>query len=227
MIHGKHYDQSYVPVALWNSIRILLTLTAINGWHTKQLDYVAAFPQAPVRRELYMRIPPGIDARVKGNPRDFVLKLHWNIYSQKQAGRVWNKYLVNKLIREVGFTQSKIDKCVFYHGNVMYALYTDDSILAGPNPNKIERIISKMKRAKLDITIEGDLDDFLGVNIERRKDGLMKLLQQHLMEQMTKDLHLTDEKVKMKSTPASSSTPASGLSLRVRRSPLSHSRPHV
>ena len=35
MIHGKHYNQSYAPVASWNSNRTLLTLTAINGWHTK------------------------------------------------------------------------------------------------------------------------------------------------------------------------------------------------
>lgn len=57
MQKGIHYDQSYAPVASWNSIRLLLTMTAVHGWHTKQLDYVAAFPQAPVERELYMKIP--------------------------------------------------------------------------------------------------------------------------------------------------------------------------
>ena len=53
---GVHYYQKYTPVASWNSIRMLLTQTALHGWHTKQLDYVLAFPQAPVERDLYMKI---------------------------------------------------------------------------------------------------------------------------------------------------------------------------
>jgi hypothetical protein len=35
----------------------------------------------------------------QANPDNYVLKLHKNVYSQKQASRVWNKYLVNKLTK--------------------------------------------------------------------------------------------------------------------------------
>ena len=171
MQKGVHYDQSYAPVASWNSIRMLLTMTAVHGWHTKQLDYVAAFPQAPIERELYMKVPRGVEVE-GGNSEDHVLKLHKNTYGQKNAGRVWNQYLVKKLITEVGFRQSKVDECVFYHGKVMYVLYTDDSILAGPDPKEIDRLIAKMRKAKLDITIEGDLEDFLGVNIDRKRNHI-------------------------------------------------------
>ena len=45
-----------------------------------------------------------------------------------------------------------------------------DSILAGPDLKEIERAIEDIKKAKLDITIEGDIQDFLGVNIDRTKD---------------------------------------------------------
>ena len=38
----------------------------------------------------------------------------------------------------------------------MYILYTDNSILAGPDPKEIDSLIAKMRKAKLDITIEGD-----------------------------------------------------------------------
>ena len=129
---GKHYDPNliYAPVASWNSIRLLLTMTAVHGWTTKQIDYVLAFPQAPVDREIYMRIPKGftIDG---GKGDDYVLKLNRNVYGQKQAGRVWNDYLKEKLTKDLGFVQSKYDECVFFRGKVMYVLYTDDSILAG------------------------------------------------------------------------------------------------
>jgi hypothetical protein len=79
-----------------------------------------------------MLIPKGFEVD-GGNTQDFVLQLHKYVYGQKQAGRVWNQYLVNKLTKELKFEQSKVDECVFYHGKTMYALYTENSILAGPN----------------------------------------------------------------------------------------------
>ena len=62
----------------------------------------------------------------------------------------------------------KIDECVFYQGSVMYVLYTDDSIIAGPNEKKLDEVIDDFKKAKLNITVEGDLQDFLGINIDRK-----------------------------------------------------------
>ena len=79
-----------------------------------------------------MKIPTGFEIE-NGKNLDYVLKIHRNIYGQKQAGRVWNNYLVNKLVNELGFKQSKVDECVFYRGQNPYVLYTDDSILAGPS----------------------------------------------------------------------------------------------
>ena len=87
----------------------------------------------------------------------------------------------------------------------MYILYTDDSILAGPDPKEIDQIIKDMQKAKLDITVEGDLQDFLGVNIEQKEDGSIHLTQPHLIDQILKDLRLDKENVKEKATPASSS----------------------
>jgi hypothetical protein len=204
MEKGVHYSETYAPVASWNTIRLLLSLKAVHNWHTRQLDYVLAFPQAPVEKELYLYIPKGFDME-GGDTKNFVLKVHRNIYGQKQAGRVWNKYLTNKLVKEVGFTQSDVDECVFYRGKTMYALYTDDSILAGPDVDEINEIISDMRKAKLDITEEGELEDFLGVNIDRKADGSIHLTQPHLIDQILDDLRLNGDNVTTKKTPASSS----------------------
>jgi hypothetical protein len=185
---------------------MLLILTAIHGWHTKQIDYIQAFAQAPVEKTLYMRIPAGVEIEGGANTKDHVLKIHRNIYGQKQAGRVWNKYLADKLIRDLGFKQSIVDECVFYRGSTLYVLYTDDSILAGPDAKEIDKIINELQRkAKLEITIEGDLSDFLGVNIDRRKDGTIHLTQPHLIDQILSDLRLNDTTVKPRTVPAASS----------------------
>jgi hypothetical protein len=84
----------------------------------------------------------------------------------------------------------------------MYALYTDDSILAGPNKNEINDIINNMRKAKLDITEEGKLEDFLGVNIERMADGTIHLTQPHLIDQILDDLRLNNKNVTTKNVPA-------------------------
>ena len=206
MKKGIHYNQTYAPVASWTSIWILLTLASSMGWYTKQIDYVLAFPQAPVEKEIYMRIPKSFEMGGTNGKDEYVLKLHRNVYGQKQAGRVWNKYLEEKLIRDVGFTKSKYDECVFYKGRTMYILYTDDSILADPSQKEIQSIIQQIRNTRLQITEEGDIQDFLGINIVCQDGRTVELTQSHLIDQILNDLKMDDDKLKPKDTPSKSST---------------------
>ena len=50
----------------------------------------------------------------------------------------------------------------------MYALFTYGSILAGPDSIEIDHILKLTRKAKLDITDEGNLEDLLGVNVDRK-----------------------------------------------------------
>ena len=152
-----------------------------------------AFTQVPVDREIFMKTPKGFDME-DGNDKDYVLKLHKNVCGQKQAGRAWNKCLTDILVNKLKFEQSTSDECAFCRGKTMCALHADDSILAGPNEAEIDQIIKEMKQAQLDTTVEGDIQDFLGVNIERKKDGSIHLTQPHLIDQTLKDLHLDRDK---------------------------------
>ena len=166
MREGEDYNKPYVPVASWMSIRLLLIFVMAFGWHTQQVDYVAAYTQAPMDRDMYMEFPHGFKAPGGIDRKAVVLKLHRNLYRQKQAGRVWYEYLHKQLVTKAGFVQSKHDECLFYQGKVMYALYIDDSILGAPTHQELEEAIKAIKDAKLQITFEGDLADFLGVKIE-------------------------------------------------------------
>jgi flagellar biosynthesis regulator FlbT len=204
MVKGTYYVESYSPVASWNSIRTMLILAAQHCWHTIQIDYVLAFPQAPIEKTLYMEVPKGFETE-GCDRRQHCLKLHKNVYDSKNAGWTWYQYLTKKLIEEVRFVQSKVDECVFYKGKVMYVLYMDDSVLAGPNRKEIEAVIEDIKRAKLDITVEGDIQDFLGINIDRKEDGSIHLTQPHLIDSILEDLRLEGDKVHIKTTPAKSS----------------------
>ena len=76
-------------------------IVLVHNWKTIQLEYVQAFPQAPIERELFMEIPKGFNVDEIDNRR-YALRLKANVYGQKQAGRVWKKYLVTKLMK-IGF----------------------------------------------------------------------------------------------------------------------------
>lgn len=203
MRYGEHYEQTYAPVAGWTAIRLVLAFILLLCWHAVTLDYVLAYPQAPAIRLLYMEIPKGFTLDGVEHPDEYVLQVNRNIYGGKDSGRTWFLYLKGKL-EKLGFVQSKFDDCIFYKGQMIYVLYTDDSILAGPDKEEINRTIEAMKK-ELDLTVEDSLTDFLGVNIDRRDDGTIKLSQPKLIEQVINDLHLEQDHTTIKPTPAASS----------------------
>ena len=83
MVHKRDYDQTYSPVASWNIIRLLLILVLAHSWHTIQLDYVLAFTQDPVNRNLYMKILKGFE--VEGAKRgEYIFKIKKNTYEKNK-----------------------------------------------------------------------------------------------------------------------------------------------
>jgi len=136
-----------------------------------------------------MSIPKGYQVP-DGNNKDYALKLNKNLYGQKQAGRVWNQFLVQKL-ESVGFQQSKYDPCILYRKRTIYILYTDDSIITAPTLDEINDAIAAIKSTSLKVTEEGDVQDFLGVNITR-KDGTVEFKQPLLIQSILDDLRLNE-----------------------------------
>ena len=132
------------------------------------------------------------------------MKLHCNLYGDKQAGHVWYEYLRKRLVIKAGFVQSKHDKCLFYRRKVMYALYIDDSIVGAPTRKELEAAIKAILDAKLQITLEGDLVDFLGIKIERKGTNKITFTQTHHIDVILNDLGLKQAKDD-KETPAASS----------------------
>ena len=168
------------------------------------MDYVAAYTQAPIDRDMYMEFPRGFKVPGGIDRKAVVLKLHHNLYGQKQAGWVWYECLRKRLIIKAGFMQSKHDECLFYQGKVMYALHIDDSILGAPLHQDLEEAIKAIKDAKLQITLEGDLADFLGVKIERKSTDEIIFTQPHLIDDILNALGLKHAK-DGKETPTASS----------------------
>jgi hypothetical protein len=128
----------------WNSIRALLIVSLVHGWHAKQLDCVQAFPQAPPETQLHLSLPSGICLE-GGNWWTHVMKVLCNVCGRKQAGRTFKTHLASELAC-IRFKQPPVNLHVFCKGKTMHVLPTHDSILEGPDLNK---------RVKLDIAVEG------------------------------------------------------------------------
>jgi hypothetical protein len=153
-----------------------------------------AYPQAPIKMDMYMELPQGINIKNR-NSKNHVLKLLANLYGQKQAGQVWNSYLVSKL-QEINCNQSLIDDCVFYRGDVIFIVYANDGIFLGSFDEKLSGIINEMRNLELDIKDQGHPADYVGVNIKHIKAGSIKLSQQALIDTIIVDADLNASKVK-------------------------------
>jgi hypothetical protein len=102
-----------------------------------------AYPQAPNEMDIYMELPQGIQTKHR-NSKDHVLKLEKIIYSQKQAGRVWNSFLLDKLT-SIGFTMSLIDDCIFFCDDIIFVVYMDDGIFLGSNNLQLQEVIKEIQ----------------------------------------------------------------------------------
>jgi len=62
-----------------------------------------------------------------------------------------------------------------------------------------------MKKVGPDLTVEGDISDFLGIIIQCHNNGTVHLTQPHLIDSILKELGLQADSAKSKATPAASS----------------------
>jgi hypothetical protein len=132
------------------------------------------------------------------------LKLKKNLYGQKQAGRVWYLHLKNNLLK-LGFIPSKHDECVFYQGTTTFIVYTDDTILLGPNKEEIDNQVKQLAD-KFNIEDQRELSDYLGIKIERKEVETMIWTQPNLIHSILRELKLEGlkNKPKERTIPASS-----------------------
>ena len=144
-VKNENFWDTYSPVVTWFAIRLFLVISVVRGWHRRQIDFVLAYPQADVECEMYMEIPKGFE--FEENSKSHVLKLVKNLYGARQGGLVWNRFIHEGLI-ERGYTQSKIDKCVYYKGTTVFLLYVDDGIFMGcllyTSPSPRDATLSRM-----------------------------------------------------------------------------------
>ena len=166
----------------------MIIFALINNWHMESVDFVLAYPQAPIQTDIYMR-PPNV-------PQNFVIpdlpkpedrwtkvyKLIQNLYGLKDAGRTWSQYLHKGLVAR-GWQQSKIDSCLYTKKNIILVLYVDDACLLSPDKSLIDKEIKSLQD-QYNLTDDGELKDYLGTRFTRESNGSILLEQPRMIQRI-------------------------------------------
>ena len=169
--YGIDYQDTFSPVARFESIRLIISLAAINKLKLHQMDVTTAFLNGALKEDIFMKQPEGY--KVKGKEM-LVCKLNRSLYGLKQSAKCWNEELDSHL-KSLGFKQSISDQCIYIKsdGNdiLVVAVYVDDIIVGGQCKKHIDEIKYKLS-LKFSIKDMGELHHFLGVKIIQSEDGI-------------------------------------------------------
>lgn len=202
--HNMDYFETYAPVVRHPTIRLILALAVQNKLLVNHIDIAAAYLNAHLDEEVYMRQP---DNFVDPNQPEKVCKIKKSLYGLKQAGRDWNKK-INKVLSNIGFTRCKTDSCVYILRNRdeinIIGLYVDDLIIACASAATMHRVVENLNR-NVEAIDRGPIKYYLGMQIER--DGLrgnIKVHQKRYVEDLL--LHWGMENCKPAFTPLACGT---------------------
>jgi hypothetical protein len=191
-----HWEgNTFSPVAKISSIRTLLALVAIMDWELYSMDVVNAYLQSPVDGEIFVKLPPGHEAKNEAG-EDLVGRLLKSLYGLRQASRNWY-VTIRKWFLMYGLKPSAADPCVFVFARqdgaaLVVVLYVDDMMIAGSN----KEIADEFKQAimkRFAVKDLGDLRWILGMEVIRdRKRGTLEINQKIYVEKMLDRFGMAD-----------------------------------
>ena len=176
-ILGIDYDETFSPVAMHKSIRIMLAIAAFYDYEIWQMDVKTAFLNGDLEEHIYMTQPEGFE--VSGSAGK-ACKLQRSIYGLKQASRSWNTRF-DATVKEFGFAQNEDDPCIYRKDNggvlIFLVLYVDDILIMGSNIQMLKSV-KEWLSSKFSMKDLGDASYILGVKIYRDRSKRMLGLSQ-------------------------------------------------
>ncbi|KAJ0868636.1 putative RNA-directed DNA polymerase [Helianthus annuus] len=169
---GIDYEETFSPVARFETIRLVLALVAQKGWMAYQFDVKSAFLNGVLKEEVYVMQPPGFE---KKGEEHKVLKLHKALYGLKQAPRAWYSRIDGYLVQH-GYKRSQNEPTLYVKRGasgdiIVVCLYVDDIVYASSSKKLLTEFKSKMI-SEFEMTDIGVLSYFLGLEVTQRSDGV-------------------------------------------------------
>ncbi|KAJ0522562.1 putative RNA-directed DNA polymerase [Helianthus annuus] len=191
---GVDYEETFSPVAMLKSIRILLAIATYYDYEIWQMDVKTAFLNGHLTEDVYMEQPEGfVDPK---NPKK-VCKLNKSIYGLKQASRSWNLRFDQK-IKQFGFIKNEDEPCVYKKASgssiTFLILYVDDILLIGNNIPMLQDVKSWLGKC-FSMKDLGEAAYILGIKIYRdRSKRLLGLSQSAYIDKVIRRFSMQDSK---------------------------------
>jgi len=186
--------------------RLILALAAQYGWDVDHMDVVTAFLNPRIDRDnIYMEMPLGIDwlslsgsasngsASSESASSGSTLILRKALYGLKQAPRLWYED-IDGYLQSIGFRQSAEDPNLHLQQGVLLVLYVDDLLITHNGAEGRGHQIKQLLQKKYKICDLGAAKRFLGIEIERTKDGEFSICQQGYINTIIRRFGLMDAK---------------------------------
>ena len=159
-----NYENTFSPVARFETLRLLLSLAALHDWELEALDVKTSFLFGKLDEEIYMDQPKGFV--IRGQEKK-IYRLRKAIYSLKQAALQWNKQL-HTILLKMGFTRCKSDPGTYFkiirEEIIILLIYVDNALFMGSNKTQVlthkKDFIKEWKSQDL-----GQAKEYLGMRI--------------------------------------------------------------
>ena len=186
------FDEIFVPVAKFITIRCILAITAAMDWEIYQMDVKTAFLNGVLDVVIYMNQPEGF---VQKDKEHLVCKVIKTLYGLKQSPRAWYQRIDSFFINE-GFCRSHADHSLFIKQTGDYILvtilYIDDYIILSSDVIKLKWLKSQLEK-KFEMSDIGELNFCLGVQFQRdRKTHTITMSQTSYIEEVLRRFNIED-----------------------------------
>ncbi|KAJ0444834.1 putative RNA-directed DNA polymerase [Helianthus annuus] len=179
--YGIDYSETFSPVAKIDTIRVLFSIAANEGWPLHQFDVKNAFLHGELKEEVYMEAPPGFTTDFKTRE---VCRLKKTLYGLKQSPRAWfGRFTL--AMKRYGFQQSNSDHTLFLkrRGKLVTCLiiYVDDMIITGNDKEEMENLKTNLF-TEFEMKDLGRLKYFLGIEVLRSKHGIFICQKKYILD---------------------------------------------
>nr|GEV47849.1 copia protein [Tanacetum cinerariifolium] len=189
---GIDYDETYAPVARLKSIRILLAYACALDFKLFQMNVKIAFLNGFINEEVYAAQTLGF---INFGKLDHVYKLKKALYGLKQTPKAWydglKAFFINHdykmgMVYNTLFTNKKSSNLFIVQ------IYFDDIIFDSTCQDMCDEF-SKIMHDEFEMSMMGELNFFLGLQIKQMKDDIF-FNQSEYIKEMLKKFDLEDSK---------------------------------